>query len=325
MKKLLAIGEALIDFIPGDVGKAISEVSSFNPKVGGAPANVCGCFKKLGGESAMITQVGADAFGDKIVNELASFGIDTSTIKRTNKATTSLAFVALKEDGNREFAFFRKPGADMLYEADYLEEEVFKDNFGLHFCSVDLGNFPMKEAHKKAIKLARDNGGLISFDPNLRFNLWDSKEELYKAVWEFIPEADILKISDEEIDFIAGTDSIEEALPKLMQGNVKLVIYTTGSKGAYAFSKEHKAFSNATSHKAADTTGAGDGFIGAFLNRLAMDNVEREDLESLDSSRLQAYLDFANVCCGLSVTRKGAIASYPTEAEILEEMKNYKN
>ncbi|MCR5515828.1 MAG: carbohydrate kinase [Lachnospira sp.] len=325
MKKLLAIGEALIDFIPGDVGKAISEVSSFNPKVGGAPANVCGCFKKLGGESAMITQVGADAFGDKIVNELASFGIDTSTIKRTNKATTSLAFVALKEDGNREFAFFRKPGADMLYEADYLEEEVFKDNFGLHFCSVDLGNFPMKEAHKKAIKLARDNGGLISFDPNLRFNLWDSKEELYKAVWEFIPEADILKISDEEIDFIAGTDSIEEALPKLMQGNVKLVIYTTGSKGAYAFSKEHKAFSKATSHKAADTTGAGDGFIGAFLNRLAMDNVKREGLESLDSSRLQAYLDFANVCCGLSVTRKGAIASYPTEAEILEEMKNYKN
>ena len=110
-----------------------------------------------------------------------------------------------------------------------------------------------------------------------------------------------------------------------MQGNVKLVIYTTGSKGAYAFSKEHKAFSKATSHKAADTTGAGDGFIGAFLNRLAMDNVKREGLESLDSSRLQAYLDFANVCCGLSVTRKGAIASYPTETEILEEMKNYKN
>ncbi len=316
MKKLLAIGEALIDFIPQENSKAISEVEGFSPKVGGAPANVCGCYKKLGGDASIITQLGDDAFGDKIVNELSGFGIDTSTVRRTNEANTSLAFVALKEDGNREFAFFRRPGADMLYREEYLSEVNFKDIFCLHFCSISLGNFPMKDAHVKAINLTKENDGIVSFDPNLRFNLWESKEELYKAVWEFIPKADILKISDEEIEFITGTSDINEALPKLMVGEVKLVIYTMGSKGAYAFTKNAKAFSQSMEVNAVDTTGAGDGFIGAILWQLNNANVTKADLENLTSEQLSNYLDYANVCCGISVTRKGAICSYPNDEEI---------
>lgn len=143
-KKLIAIGEALIDFIPDQAGGAIKDVNAFLPAVGGAPANVCGAFTKLGGRSEMITQLGMDGFGDKILEVFANAGIGSSYVKRTDSANTSLAFVALKEDGNREFSFYRNPGADMLFEADDVKKEWFEDAYALHLCSVSLGDFPMK-------------------------------------------------------------------------------------------------------------------------------------------------------------------------------------
>ncbi len=230
MERLIAIGEALIDFIPSESGLGIEKVKSFEPKVGGAPANVCAAFTKLGGSSALITQLGEDPFGDKILHALSSVGIDCATVLRTKKANTSLAFVALKNDGNREFAFYRNPGADMLLEKDQLKDEWFSDSFALHFCSVSLGDFPMKDAHKKAIELARKNGAIVSFDPNLRPNLWNSADEMKNAVEEFLPLADVLKISDEEIEFLTGKTKIQDAIPQLFRGNVKLVVYTEGQK-----------------------------------------------------------------------------------------------
>ena len=145
---LLAIGEALIDFIPGQTGKHIKDVSSFHPVVGGAPANVCGAFVKLGGRARMITQLGMDPFGDKILEDFRRCGIGCEAVSRTEKANTSLAFVALKEDGNREFSFYRKPGADMMLDPSRILPDWFDDGFGLHFCSVSLGDYPMKESHR---------------------------------------------------------------------------------------------------------------------------------------------------------------------------------
>lgn len=318
MSTLFAIGEALIDFIPEDSGVGISEVSGFIPKVGGAPANVCGAFTKLGGHSALITQLGADPFGDKIQKELADYGIDCSYIRRTDEANTSLAFVALKSNGNREFVFYRKPGADMLYKSEYIEDSWFKDGFALHFCSVSLGNFPMKEAHKKAIEAARKNGLIISFDPNLRKNLWSSEADLRNAVLEFIPMADILKISDEELDFITGTTEIEQALTKLFTGNVKLVIYTAGANGAMAFTRAAKASAPCEKVKAIDTTGAGDAFIGSFLYSLCEQKITASTIWNMSDDQLEKMLAFSNRYCGISVQKKGAIASYPTIAELTE-------
>ena len=235
MKKLLAIGEALIDFIPRNTGVPIKQVESFKPAVGGAPANVCGAFTKLGGESKLITQLGNDPFGDKIVDEFEYYGIGCEYVSRINDANTSLAFVALKDDGNREFSFYRKPGADMLLKPETIKEDWFKDAFALHFCSVSIGDFPMKDAHEKAIEYAANSGAIISFDPNVRLALWDDIDLLRKRINEFIPKADIVKISDEELEFITGKDSIEDALPQLFTGRVKLVIYTKGSEGAEAY------------------------------------------------------------------------------------------
>ncbi len=318
MKRLLAIGEALIDFIPEETGKALKDVCGFRPAVGGAPANVCGAYVKLGGKADLVSQLGDDPFGDKIVEEFVSCGIGCEYILRTKAANTSLAFVALKEDGNREFSFYRKPGADMLLRPEDIDEEWFDGAYGLHFCSVSLGDYPMREAHKKAIQCALDRGLLVSFDPNLRPQLWDDLEELKQAVRDFAPLSHVLKISDEELEIITGMSNIEDALPKLLTGNTRLVIYTKGAGGAECYTASSKAAASGQKVKAVDTTGAGDGFIGAFLYCLASDGVDAAALDSLKPEQMESYLAFANRFCAKSVMKHGAIASYPT----MEEMEN---
>jgi len=313
---LIAIGEALIDFIPNKSGCAFGDVTAFSPAVGGAPANVCAAYTKLGGASKMITQLGDDPFGDKIEARLRRADIDTTCISRTNEANTALAFVSLEADGNRTFSFYRKPSADMLMEPDDVKEDWFTGAYALHFCSVSLGNFPMRGAHERAIDYARKANALISFDPNLRFPLWESRDDLKAAVDRFLPEADIIKVSDEELEFITGEADIEKALPKLFIGNVKLVIYTCGSEGAYAFTGKANAFAPSEKVKAFDTTGAGDGFIGSFLWLLHEKGFTKDNIGEIGADALRECLEFSNRFCAISVTKAGAIDSYPTRAEM---------
>lgn len=317
---LVAIGEALIDFIPDKTGCEFGEVGAFSPKLGGAPANVCGAFTKLGGRSRLLTQLGDDPFGHKILHELDGCGIDISCISLTDKANTALAFVSLGADGNRTFSFYRKPSADMLYSPEKVREEYFEEAYALHFCSVDLGDFPMREAHMAAITAARKSGSIVSFDPNLRFQLWDSREALRQTVTSFIPLADIVKISDEELGFITGETEIEKALPKLFTGSVKMIVYTCGSGGAYAFTRKCRAFSQGLKVKAVDTTGAGDGFIGSFLWALYSGGVTLDTLETLGEEQLKTALGFSNRFCAVSVQSAGAIASYPTASQIKDKL-----
>lgn len=318
-KRLIAIGEALIDFIPDKSGCEFYEVTGFSPKLGGAPANVCGAFARLGGSARLITLLGDDPFGDKIMRELAECDIDTSCISRTGKANTALAFVSLAADGNRTFSFYRKPSADMLLSPEQMKDEWFEDVFALHFCSVSLGDFPMKQAHYAAIEAARKHGGIISFDPNLRFQLWNDPDELKKTVLEFIPLSDILKISDEELEFITGESGYQKGIPKLFTGNVKMIVYTCGGSGAYAFTKNNASASAAHKVEIKDTTGAGDGFIGAFLWKLHELGITPQTLGTTNEREQRACLDFANAFCAESVQKYGAIPSYPTLETIRQQ------
>jgi len=315
--KLVAIGEALIDFIPSNKGCSFDEVESFFPKVGGAPANVCAVFAKLGGSAVMLTQLGNDPFGHKIVRELSDAGIDTSYIPMTDEANTALAFVSLDKDGDRTFSFYRKPSADMLYSCEQVPKSAFDGAYALHFCSVSLGDFPMKEAHIKAIGYAREAGAIISFDPNLRFMLWDDKEALRKAVLEFIPYADVIKVSDEEVEFITGCGTIEEALPLLWDRGVSLVLYTCGKDGMRAYTKNACASVAAPSVEVVDTTGAGDASIGSFLWKLEQLGVNKDNISGTGEDILREAAEFAARYCSLSIQRKGAIPSYPG-TEILQ-------
>lgn len=310
-KTLFAIGESLIDFIPTQTGCSFEDVESFSPKIGGAPANVLGAFAKLGGNTQLLTQLGDDPFGHKILNKFKEWNVGTEYVSLTDKANTALAFVSLGADGNRDFSFYRNPSADMLFDESQVKKEWFENCFGLHFCSVSLGDTPMKEAHKKAIAYAEEAGGIISFDLNLRFPLWKDKNDLRKAVLDFMPLAHVIKLSDEELEFVTGTDDILKAKDILFKGNTQLILYTCGAQGAYAITKDAFVYSEALVVKAVDTTGAGDAFCGSFLCSLYQNDIDVANISSLSPEQLKDYLDCSNRYCGQSVQHPGAIESYP--------------
>lgn len=206
----------------------------------------------------------------------------------------------------------------MLMQPELVKKEWFTDAFALHFCSVSLGDFPMKRAHEKAIAYAKEAGNIISFDPNLRLALWENEEELREAVLAFLPMANILKISDEEIAFLTGKTSVEDAWEQLFVGDVQMVIYTKGADGAECYTRTNRAEAAGCKVKATDTTGAGDAFIGSFLYQLAADGVSAENLSAVSAEDMEKYMTFSNRYCAKSVQKTGAIASYPTLDEMME-------
>jgi len=313
MRKVIVIGEALIDFIP-TVNTSIKNAEGFIKSPGGAPANVASCIAKLGGKSKIITQLGEDGFGDFLEARIKNAGVDTTSILRTNKANTALAFVSLDENGEREFLFYRKPSADMLLESEEIEEDWFIEGDILHFCSVNLVDYPVKQAHKKAIEIAKSKNMIISFDPNVRLPLWENPKDCKNAINEFIPYADIIKVSDEELEFITGIKE-EEAIASLLK-TAKIVIYTVGSEGAYIYTKTQKVFHKGYKCKAIDTTGAGDSFIGAVLYQI----INKKELE-FTNEEFQNILNFANATASIVVGRKGVIDILPRIEEVEKVIK----
>ena len=320
MKKVIAIGEALIDFIPHEKGRALNDVENFLRVPGGAPLNVAAAVAKLGGKSQMLTKLGQDGFGDAILNEVKPLGVDVSRISRTNEANTALAFVSLREDGERDFSFYRNPSADMLLSAEEICVEDFNEKDILHFCSVSLIDAPIKEAHRRAIEIAKEKGCLISFDPNVRLPLWKNPEDCRKAILEFLPLSNIVKISDEELEFITGIKDEKEALDFLLTGDVKVIIYTKGTNGAEFITKERVIFSPSFKVSAQDTTGAGDSFIGSLLYQVAESEYSLEQLVDLSEEKVQEILTFSNATAALTVCKKGAIGALPLKEEVLEKI-----
>lgn len=313
---LYAIGEMLIDFVAAQKGREIKEVDSFVKAPGGAPANVAALVAKCGGVAAVITQLGKDPFGDFLLEELERSGVSTNYIFRTSKANTGLAFVSVKENGERDFSFYRNPSADLLLEPSAIKEEWFNEEDFLHFCSVDLVESPMKEAHRQAISFMEQKGGLISFDPNVRLSLWEKPELCRQAILEFLPKAHILKISDEELAFITGDSNEEKALQSLFQGNVQAILYTKGASGAELLTKEGVVSRSGYPIEVEDTTGAGDAFMGGFLYQLAAHGVTAPQLSDYAMKHAVELLDFANACGAMTAMKRGAISAMPNLEEV---------
>ncbi|WP_050613453.1 carbohydrate kinase family protein [Bacillus testis] len=318
MGKVYCIGEALIDFIPEQKGKALKEVDTFEKLPGGAPANVAIAVAKYGGQSSLITKLGNDAFGDFLVDILVENKVETDKVLRTDEANTGLAFVSVKEDGERDFSFYRKPSADLLLREDEIHADWFSGDDILHFCSVDLVESPIKHAHAKAISIVKEKGGIISFDPNIRLSLWDDHQECQRTVQAFLPLADIVKVSDEELEFITGIENTEEALHSLFKGDVKAVVYTKGAKGAELIMRDGKKFeSHGFKVAVSDTTGAGDAFIGGLLYALSAHHVNLDNLESILHDHQEDILAFANASGALTASVKGAIHAAPAKKHVL--------
>lgn len=307
MKKVVAIGELLIDFVPQQKGCALDEVTHFERVAGGAPANVAAAIARLGGNAAMISQVGEDAFGTHILKVLRANGVDTSYVFRTGRANTGLAFVSLDATGNREFSFFRNPSADLFLEEGQIAPDMFTECAALHFCSVDLVEWPVRAAHRRAVALAKQAGALISFDPNVRLPLWSSPADCQAAIREFLPSADLVKLSDDEVEFVTGCTDERAAAEKLFGMGCRLLIVTRGAAGSAAYTPHAEGFAETIRVPVTDTTGAGDSFIGSFLYQLTRDGVAADGLDKLTEQQLTDYLVFSAQYASLTVQHKGAV------------------
>lgn len=309
---VIALGELLIDFTMN--GQSEQGNNMFEACPGGAPCNVLALLNKMGKKTAFIGKVGKDQFGALLRDTITEAGIDASNLMVDENVNTTLAFVHTFPDGDREFSFYRNPGADMMLTADEVNPEVVKDTKVFHFGTLSMTHEGVREATKKAVETAKANGCLVSFDPNLRPPLWSSLD-LAKEQMEYgFGKCDILKISDNEIQFVSGKEDYDEGIAYLQETyNIPLILLTMGKDGSRAYYKGMRVERPGFSVKAIGTTGAGDTFCGSSLNYLV-----DHDFENLTEEQLGEMLTFANAAAALVTTKKGAIKAMPVKEEVLE-------
>lgn len=309
---VIALGELLIDFTMN--GQSEQGNNMFEACPGGAPCNVLALLNKMGKKTAFIGKVGKDQFGALLRDTITEAGIDASNLMVDENVNTTLAFVHTFPDGDREFSFYRNPGADMMLTADEVNPEVVKDTKVFHFGTLSMTHEGVREATKKAVETAKANGCLVSFDPNLRPPLWSSLD-LAKEQMEYgFGKCDILKISDNEIQFVSGKEDYDEGIAYLQETyNIPLILLTMGKDGSRAYYKGMRVERPGFSVKAIETTGAGDTFCGSSLSYLV-----DHDFENLTEEQLGEMLTFANAAAALVTTKKGAIKAMPVKEEVLE-------
>lgn len=314
---IVSFGEMLIDFVPTVSGVSLAEAPGFLKAPGGAPANVAIAVTRLGGKSAFVGKLGDDEFGHMLAGILKQNGVQADGINFDTGARTALAFVTLRADGEREFMFYRNPSADMLLTPDELNLDLIRSAKVFHYGSISLIVEPCRSAHLKAMEAAKEAGALLSYDPNLRLPLWPSAEEARKQIKSIWDKADVIKVSDVELEFLTGSDKIDdESAMSLWHPNLKLLLVTLGEKGCNYYTKKFHGSVGAFHVKTVDTTGAGDSFVGALLTKIVDDQAILED-----EARLKEVLRFACACGAITTTKKGAIPALPNEAEALTLLK----
>lgn len=311
MIDVTALGEILIDFTPYGRSEAGQRVFEQNP--GGAPANVLACLNKCGKKTAFIGKVGDDMHGQFLVDVLKNSGICTEGVVVDDSVFTTLAFVALSDTGERSFSFARKPGADTCLRQDELKEELIRDSKVFHIGSLSLTAEPAKGTTFKALEIAKEAGCIISYDPNYRAPLWDSKEAAIEGMRSVVSYVDVMKISDEETALLTDIVEPEGAAKKLVEQGVPVVAVTLGSKGALVCTKEGSVIVPGFKANMVDTTGAGDSFWGGFLKCLIESGKRPVEL-SLDE--VAKFVQYGNAVASLCVEKRGAIPAMPTVKEI---------
>ena len=313
MPKALCIGELLIDFVSTTPDVTLAAAPGFVKAPGGAPANVAVGLAKLGIDAGFIGKVGADAFGDFLRETLAQNRVNTDSLIADATARTTLAFVATRSDGMKDITFYRHPGADIQLSPDELDTDAIQSAALFHYGSVSLSHSPSREATLEAIKAAKTGGALLSYDANLRLMLWDDADDAKRWIWEVMPYADVVKISEEEWEFIMGDVSFTTGAKRILeQQGASLVVITLGEKGCYYTNGSAEGAVDGFAAKVVDTLGAGDAFVAAMLSQL----LQHENLHSLDTSQLNAIMRYANAAGALATQKVGVIPALPTAAEI---------
>lgn len=312
---VIALGELLIDFTMNGTSSQGNPLFEANP--GGAPCNVLSMLQKLGKTTKFIGKVGNDQFGNMLRHTIEEVGIDSTYLLKDPDIPTTLAFVHTLEDGDRDFSFYRKPGADLMLRESDICEEMFSDASIFHFGTLSMTDADVTKATLKAVQIAKSKGMIISLDPNLRPPLWDSPDHAREQMLKAISLCDVLKISDNEIQFVSGLEDYDEGVKFLQdEFGTKLICLTLGKDGSRAYydgiKLEVKGFEQPN---VIDTTGAGDTFCGCMLNYIL-----EHGLNHLTEDMLREMLTFANAAASLVTTKRGAIKSMP-DIELVNELK----
>lgn len=306
-----ALGELLIDFTESGKSPQGNPLIEANP--GGAPCNVLAMLNKLGKKTAFIGKVGNDAFGRQLSEAVSKSGTDISGLVTDEDVHTTLAFVHTLSDGEREFSFYRNPGADMMLRKNDIKEDIIKNSKIFHFGTISLTHDFVREATRYAVDIAKKNNLLISFDPNLREPLWDSLNDAKRQIEYGMSNCDILKISDNELEFMTGTSDYEKGAKLLLDTyKIPIIFVTMGKEGSLACYKDAIVFKETFSNiNPIEKTGAGDTFTACALNYIL-----ENGLENLSKNNLSELLVFANAAASIITTRKGALNSMPEREEI---------
>ena len=310
---VVALGELLVDFTENGLSSQGNPLLEANP--GGGPCNVLSMLQNLGKKTAFIGKVGADALGQMLIQAVRNQGINTDNLFVDDTVHTTLAFVHTDKDGDRSFSFYRNPGADVMLRWNEIHEDMLADTKIFYFGTLLMTDGQIEKVAKKAVEKAKNEGALISFDPNLRPPLWQNLEDAKRHMWYGIGQCDILKISDDEIAFLTGTDDIERGIEVILtKSHPKLVCATMGKNGSKAFYDGKCVFGEPfLRDDTIETTGAGDTFMACVLNA-----VLEKGLEALSEKDLFEMLQFANAASSIITTRKGALKVMPKKQEIVE-------
>ncbi|KGX87034.1 aminoimidazole riboside kinase [Pontibacillus litoralis] len=309
---ILSLGEALVDFVPLDLTN-----QQYQKSPGGAPANVAVGVAKLGGKATFIGKVGNDGLGSFLYDTFMQYGVRTEHMKFTKEAKTGLVFVSNTADGERSFEFLIEPSADQLFSVEDLDVTEIKEHKIVHFGSISLIHKCARAATLETIRLAQEHDGIVSFDPNVRLDLWPSEEVAREMIQAVLSKVDVLKLSKEELVFLTGDRDIQQGVAALSIYDIPIILVTMGAEGSYVCMKDNVQFVPATAVEAVDTTGAGDAYMSCILYLL--DQYEGEwSLVSI--TELVEMATYASVSGGLATQAKGAMTALPSLAEIEEKL-----
>ncbi|NLN70608.1 MAG: fructokinase [Chloroflexi bacterium] len=311
MIDVVTLGELLIDFVPTVSGVMLIEAPAFKKAPGGAPANVAAGLAKLGTSCAFLGKVGDDAFGWFLKATLDAVGVDTRGLVFSQEARTALAFVSLTADGEREFMFYRHPSADMLFTPEEVAVDLIQGAKIFHIGSISLISDPARSATQFALQVARQQGVLVSYDPNLRLALWPDAQAAKAGMLSIWQQADLIKVSEEELLFLTGLENIDRAVEALWHEDLQLLVVTLGAEGCRYYTNQSQGSVEGFSVQSVDTTGAGDGFVaGLLMGVLKYPETWHED------SMLREVCRLANAVGALTTTQRGAIPALPTKAQV---------
>ncbi len=315
---VVALGELLIDFTENGISGQGNPLFEANP--GGAPCNVLAMLSKLGCQTAFIGKVGKDFFGEQLKNAIVEVGINARGLRMDWDVHTTLAMVHTYPDGDRDFSFYRNPGADMMLREDELDEKALENTRIFHFGTLSMTDPEVRKATKKAVRIAKESGAVISFDPNLRPPLWKSLDDAKEQTAYGLSQCDILKISDNELQWFTGEIELDAGIRRLKeQYDIPLILLSMGKDGSRAYYKdlcvEVRPF---LQENTIETTGAGDTFGACCLY-----HVLQCGLENLDEQNLTQMLTFANAAASIITTRKGALRVMPSREEVDALIREY--